>query len=251
MDLQRATSSKPKQTCWTMWLKHREERCPFIQDLSSITPSIEFLELLFTGDHSYLFKVQLQAKMYPLKLLRPLLTMTSSTLFHNLTGHVHESKLVGVVGPYCHGWLVIDKALERDLEQLKLWKSLEEDPIHGLLLEYVEGCTIDKGSITAIAAQSLRDQLDHLHNMDIAHGDLCPRNIMVSSDGRAFLLDFSSAKLWPHSSSTIRGKDDFLAYNQGEKRVLELILFRLQKSEEEAYGQPTRDWENGNYAVFE
>ncbi|KKZ63596.1 hypothetical protein EMCG_00250 [[Emmonsia] crescens] len=93
----------------------------------------------------------------------------------------------------------------------------------------------DKARVTAAGARSLRDQLDHLHNMDIAHGDLFPRNIMGSNDGRAFLVDFSSAKLFPHSSFMLRKREDFLDYTRGEKCVLELLLFRLQQNGTKAW----------------
>lgn len=148
-----------------------------------------------------------------------------------------EKGLVGVVGPHCRGWLRIDKAQERKLER-KLRRTLEwrrrpdtaEDPVRGLLLEYIEEYTLDKACITAVQAQSLRDQLNHLHSLDIAHGDLLPRNIMVFNDGRALLVDFSAAFLWPHNDSMVREREDFQRYIRCEKHTLELFLFRLQKA---------------------
>ncbi|KAK2813736.1 hypothetical protein FQN50_000134 [Emmonsiellopsis sp. PD_5] len=282
MDPHHAASRK--HTCWTLWLKHRGVKCPFIKDLSHLSPEIEFLELLFAGGHSYLFKVRLQDAIYTLKLYTLTQPHWSRSRFERnawemdpfivecqVYDYLIESKQVGVVGPYCHGWLKIDKAqelsLERKLHQTLDWQrraDTAEDPIRGLLLEYIDGCTIDKAHITAAGAQSLRDQLSHLHSLDIAHGDLVPQNIMASNDGRALLVDFSSANLWPHSWYFIREREDFLRCLESEKRVLELLLFRLQKlkrhqgmtfstaqSEEEAYGHPVCDWENANYAVVE
>lgn len=147
-----------------------------------------------------------------------------------------EHKLVGVVGPRCHGWLTIDKDQEHRLAQKlrpapdwRLRSDTENDPVRGLLLEYVEGCSLADASMTALEAQSLRDQLDHLHSLDIAHGDLVSRNIMVSNQGRALLIDFSSAKIWPHSYFLIRKREDFLRRTKGERSLLELFFFRLQK----------------------
>ncbi|KKZ64096.1 hypothetical protein EMCG_01593 [[Emmonsia] crescens] len=295
MDLQRASSSKHKHTCWTVWLKHHKKKCPFINDLSHLLPDIEFLELLFTGSHSYLFKVRLNRKIYALKLY----TLTQPDWLESrfernawekdpfivecqVYDYLIENNLSGVVGPCCHGWLKLDKAQEQSLEWKLEWRrrtNTTEDPICGLLLEYIDGCTIDKARVTPAGAQSLRNQLDHLHNMDIAHGDLFPRNIMGSNDGRAFLVDFSSAKLWPHSSFMMHKRENFLCYTQSEKCKLELLLFRLQKvklfpldsykilaygnqlkrhqgmtfstteSEEQAYGRPVCSWPNANYAV--
>jgi serine/threonine protein kinase len=194
-----------------------------------------------------------------------------------------EHKLVGVVGPNCHGWLTISKdqelKLARKLRPAPDWRrrsDTADDPVRGLLLEYVEGCSLAEASITALEAQSLRDQLNHLHSLDIAHGDLVSRNIMVSNQGRAFLIDFSSAKLWPHSDFRLRKREDFLRRTEGEKSLLELFFFRLQnvrfcpiiaplianvyqlerhqnitltkaQSEEEAYGRPIDTWANVNY----
>ncbi|PGH23923.1 hypothetical protein AJ80_01985 [Polytolypa hystricis UAMH7299] len=240
MDLQHAASSTRKHTCWTLWLKHRREKCPFIKDLGHLSPGIEFLELLFTGSPSHLFKVRLHGKIYTLKLSHSRFERTAwekdpVIVECQVYDYLIESKLVGVVGLYCHGWLKIDKAQEHSLEQ-KLHKTLEwqrradtaEDPLRGLLLEYIEGCTIDKAYITAAGAQSLRDRLNHLHNMDIAHGDLSPRNIMGSNDGQ----------------------ETFCAAHKARNVSLELLLFRLQKlkrhqgvtfstaqSEEQAYGR--------------
>ena len=58
-----------KPTCWGMWLKHKEEFCPFLPDLTSISPQIEFLQRLFAGDYSYIVKVRLQGKIYVLKMV--------------------------------------------------------------------------------------------------------------------------------------------------------------------------------------
>lgn len=76
--------------------------------------------------------------------------------------------------------------MEQRLRHTFDWRRREdtmEDPIRGLLLEYIEGCNIETAYITEAAAKSLREQLNHLHSLGIAHGDLYLRNIMVSNDG--------------------------------------------------------------------
>lgn len=139
------------------------------------------------------------------------------------------------VGPRCYGWLTIDKEQEQELNR-KINRNLKwcrredtiNDPVRGLLLEYIDGCCLDKAQITTAEAQDLRDQLKDLHILDIAHGDLFPRNIMVSKHGGAFLIDFSSAMLWPCRYYR-RNKEGFKRYQQSEKQSLELFLFRLQQ----------------------
>ncbi|KKZ65934.1 hypothetical protein EMCG_08344 [[Emmonsia] crescens] len=271
-------------TCWNIWLKHRKQYCPFLEDRRDISSDIEFLELLAAAGHSYVIKVRLQGNVYALKLYTLLQPHWSPSRFEKYAltedpfivecqvyDYLIEKKLVGVASPHCHGWLTIDndqeRKLARKLHQTFEWRRRPDtarDPVRGLLLEYVEGYTLDKAHMTPLAAQSLRDQLNYLHSLDIAHGDFLPRNIMVSNDSRAFLIDFSSAILWPHPNFLVRKREDFLRYIENEKSALELFLFRLQMlkrhqgmkftdaaSEEEAYGGPLSNRANNNYAFVD
>ena len=108
------------------------------------------------------------------------------------------------------------------------------DPVRGLLLDYIDGAGIGKGTLNASAAASLRSQLDRLHSLDIAHGDFYPRNIMVSKDGNPYLIDFSSAKLWPCRGFQMK-KRRFDGYMRDERCALEYYLFQLQKVCERTY----------------
>ncbi|KKZ61724.1 hypothetical protein EMCG_03753 [[Emmonsia] crescens] len=289
MDHHQATPARERRTCWTLFLKYHRRFCHFIKDISHLSAGIEFLKILAspgpTGGHSYVFQVRLEGKIYALKLFNLTQPHWSASHFERnawdmdpfivecqVYDYLIEKKLVGMVGPYCYGWLMITKAQENLIEQ-KLRKSFDwrrredtmEDPIRGLLLEYVEGRNIDEACITEAGAKSLRDQLNHLHSLDIAHGDLYPRNIMVSNDGRALLIDFSAAKLYPHINGKLYERERFLNYVQCEKRILELVLFRLQRqlkrhegmvfteaqTEEEAYGGPVHKWTDKNYAFVD
>lgn len=60
----------PGRTCWDMWVKHREEFCPFLKDMSDIASDIEFLELLAAAGHSYVVKVKLRGNIFALKLVQ-------------------------------------------------------------------------------------------------------------------------------------------------------------------------------------
>ncbi|RAK94784.1 uncharacterized protein BO80DRAFT_18292 [Aspergillus ibericus CBS 121593] len=123
------------------------------------------------------------------------------------------------------------------------------DPVRGLLLDYIDGTGIANGTLNASGASNLRSQLDRLHSLDIAHADLYPRNMMVSKDGDPYLIDFSSAKLWPCRGFQKKKKKIFDGYLREENSALEYYLFQLQKlkrhrglkisdakSDEDAYG---------------
>jgi hypothetical protein len=73
-------SSQPKST-WAVWLKHHKKMCPFIKDISDLSSDIEFLELLASAGHSYIFKVQLEGKVYALKLVCDILPEIKTTAY--------------------------------------------------------------------------------------------------------------------------------------------------------------------------
>lgn len=107
---------------------------------------------------------------------------------------LYEHNKVGVVGPRCYGWLTITKdqehRLDRDLRWTFEWgrqSDTQQDPVRGLLLEYIDCSKLDKATLTAPAAQNLRDQLGFLHSLWIMHADLKPRNILVAKKRPCFL----------------------------------------------------------------
>ena len=77
----------------------------------------------------------------------------------------------------------------------------EQDGIAFLVMEYVEGETLDdrltRGPLPASSllryAAEIADALDHAHRAQITHRDLKPANIMLTADG-AKLLDFGLAQ---------------------------------------------------------
>ncbi|KAI2253060.1 hypothetical protein LOZ09_004879 [Ophidiomyces ophidiicola] len=266
-----APNQKLHDTCWAVWQRRYKEECPFLPDKRDIAYRIEFLNVLARAGHSYLFRIQLDGKIYALKLYRLTKPHWRPSRFEsNAMGmdpfiveartydYLAEQNLNGIVGPRCYGWLTIPRHQAESLSQTLCigadwqWRAdTAQDPVCGLLLEYIQGTTLDKAFLTAEGAQSLRYQLDQLHNLEIAHGDLLPRNIMVSNDGRALLIDFSGAQLFPQNWYKMKTKDDFLHFTDLEKSTLEFMLFRLQKlkryqgpklsnaqSDEEAYGGP-------------
>lgn len=168
-----------------------------------------------------------------------------SRLFENKLG----------VGPRCHGWLTLIKKQESELDRKfylssryshneREWSGFRQDPekqldpVRGLLLEYIDGTTLGKARLSCTGARSLRTQLTHLHFLGIAHGDFYPRNIMVSKgrNGRARLIDFSSAKIWPRRGCL--NNDDFDKYLECEKCDLESFFLQLQEASIEAWYIP-------------
>lgn len=86
----------------------------------------------------------------------------------------------------------------------------EEDGIHYIVMELVEGITLKnyierKGKLTIKEATSIAIQvsmgLDVAHNNEIVHRDIKPQNIMISKDGKVKVMDFGIAKA--ASSETI------------------------------------------------
>jgi len=86
----------------------------------------------------------------------------------------------------------------------------DEDGRPYLVMEYVEGTTLDKllvpgkpgessplrdlRQILAIAIQ-VADALDYAHRRNVIHRDIKPANILITSEGRAKIADFGVAKL--------------------------------------------------------
>jgi len=86
---------------------------------------------------------------------------------------------------------------------VKMFASFEEHGNLYLVMEYIEGETIDEHvrrngpmseSKTGQVLQDLLSALQCVHQEGIVHRDLKPSNIMIRPNGRACLLDFGIAK---------------------------------------------------------
>lgn len=91
-----------------------------------------------------------------------------------------------------------------DPHTIALYSSLTSSVGDALVLEYVEGQTLEQRLHSAgplavdaaidVFAQAL-DGVEHLHRMGIIHRDLKPSNIFLTHDGPVKLMDFGIAKV--------------------------------------------------------
>jgi eukaryotic-like serine/threonine-protein kinase len=91
-----------------------------------------------------------------------------------------------------------------DPHTITLYSSLTTSAGDALVLEYVEGQTLEQrlrtnGPLAVDAAidvftQAL-DGVEHIHRMGIIHRDLKPSNIFLTRDGRVKLMDFGIARI--------------------------------------------------------
>lgn len=112
---------------------------------------------------------------------------------------------------------------------VKMYASFEEKSNLYLVMEYVEGETIEqyvkrKGTITENDAIDLLSDIlpaiGYLHQKGFVHRDIKPSNIMIRPNGKACLLDFGIVKDMNHSSghtiNQIIGTDGYMSVEQAE-----------------------------------
>ena len=66
-----------------------------------------------------------------------------------------------------------------------------------LVMEYIEGCTLDQYILNKPSSRQLRsickdflDGVEYLHRRGVIHNDLKPSNIIITNSGRAKIIDF-------------------------------------------------------------
>jgi len=84
-----------------------------------------------------------------------------------------------------------------------VYEVLEVDGLPVIVMELIEGLSLrkllDRDGPLAVEkiltyAEELADALAHAHERNVLHRDVNPNNILVSSEGRAFLTDFGLAR---------------------------------------------------------
>jgi len=100
---------------------------------------------------------------------------------------------------------------------VQLYSMMEESAGEVLVLEYVEGETLEqrlraRGALSVSDAVSIIEQVlagvEHIHHQGVVHRDLKPSNIFVTHDGRIKISDFGVARLidqQPHQRGTMVG----------------------------------------------
>lgn len=90
----------------------------------------------------------------------------------------------------------------------------QEDDIHYIVMEYVDGMTLkeyiqNEGRLTSEEAVRIASQicsaLHHAHENNIVHRDIKPQNILINKDGTAKVADFGIARAVTSSTVTMAG----------------------------------------------
>ena len=58
-------------------------------------------------------------------------------------------------------------------------------------MEKIVGTPVTKP--TKKQAEMLRENITHMHSLNFVHGDLIPANMLVSKDGKIYIIDFDWA----------------------------------------------------------
>jgi serine/threonine protein kinase len=114
----------------------------------------------------------------------------------------------------------------------KIYDHFSEDHRHYLVMEYVEGLTLEEmlsstgGSLGENAlvdlARQILDTLSYLHGLtpSVIYRDLKPSNIMITSNGRIKLVDFGIARNFePSRTATMIGTQGYAAPEQYSGRA--------------------------------
>jgi MAP/microtubule affinity-regulating kinase len=136
-------------------------------------------------------------------------TCVVAEAFDKQTGESYAVKIINLKDKHCSR---LSSAVEREIRLLKtfdhpniikLIEVVHENGIVFVVMEYCEGGTLldfilsDKlKSLSEVKRlfHQITKAISYLHNLGIAHGDIKPDNIVLTSDGNAKLIDFGYCK---------------------------------------------------------
>jgi len=112
----------------------------------------------------------------------------------------------------------------------RIYDRFEEGNNHYLVMEYVEGITLQERVRAAGGRLSEQEAVDiaiqiletleylHVRSCAIIYRDLKPGNVMLTSDGNVKMIDFGIARLFRHSRMTKYGTEGYAPHEQYEGR---------------------------------
>ncbi len=122
-----------------------------------------------------------------------------------------------------------------------------------LLMEYVDGRTLDKIALKADLGQlvlvfnQVAAGLMHMHRRGVFHGDLKPSNVMLSRTGVVKIIDFGTAWLKGHDKGRVQGTPEYMAPEQAIDKIVDertdlynfgALMYRLLTGEYANLGIP-------------
>ncbi|KAH0562001.1 hypothetical protein GP486_003295 [Trichoglossum hirsutum] len=221
---------------------------PFILDI--LGPRlIESIVLIGSGGHGRVFRLNLRGHTYALKLFfstNPLAYTTirrgqhsESTLRTHYDPFFAECRAYasiiahganGTFAPFCYGSVMIDRALELRLGRLypehSDWNRQPEqgnECVKGILTEFFDGVELAGVELTREVVGGVRDGVEGMNKIGIVHGDVFPKNVLVSTDKRVVWIDFSASWTLPHIVGDLKYQDR----QKSDRKSVELMFHVL------------------------
>lgn len=140
-----------------------------------------------------------------------------------------SEKKNGVYTPFCHGWIEVPKVVEDYVaKKFRIFDFLwdrppqSQDQVRGILFDYINGKNISGVKLGSDIVNALRNHVKQIHESSIVHGDIMASNILVTEEGRPYLIDFSSSITLPHPSFRSQNLENFRKRQERDLEDLEV-----------------------------